>query len=98
MTAEYRQALRLLAETLPAGTAIPVLREQLLGLLNNETGARPSGRAEPLLTADEVAERLAVDVQTVRRQQKQLGALKIGRSVRFQEQGVERFLTRRALK
>ena len=98
MSPEHRQALRLVAENLPAGTAIPVVREQLLALLDNEPTAQPTSSVGRLLTAEQVASRLAVDVQTVRRRQKQLSAVKIGRSVRFREEGVARYLTRRVVR
>jgi excisionase family DNA binding protein len=99
VTPEHRQGLRCHAESLPIGTAIPITREHLLALLDREASLHTDALSPPdrLLTAEEVAGRLAVDVQTVRRRQKQLGAVKIGRSVRFPERGVERFLGRRAL-
>lgn len=97
VTPEHRAGLRLVAEGLPAGTAVPVVREQLLTLLQSEPTETPDAPETRLLTAEEVAKRLPVDVQTVRRRQKQLGAVKVGRAVRFSEQGVQRYLARRAL-
>lgn len=96
MTAEQRAALRIVAESLPAGTVIPVAREQLLELLGDvPTQSAPA--ATELLTVDQVAARLGVAPQTVRRRQRQLGAVKVGRSVRFPQPGVERYLSRHRL-
>ena len=50
------------------------------------------------MTAAEVAEMLKVDEQTVRRRQRQLGAVRVGRAVRFPTAGVERYLARDTLK
>jgi excisionase family DNA binding protein len=96
---EHRQALRFHTESLPTGTAIPITREHLLSLLDSEpSSSTPAlAPADRMLTAEDVAERLAVDVQTVRRRQRELGAVRIGRSIRFPERGIDRFVSRRAL-
>jgi excisionase family DNA binding protein len=88
-----RDALRVVATSLPAGTAIPVTREHLLTLLGDAPVVKEE-KAAPLLTVAEVAQRLKVDKQTVYKQQKQLGAQKVGRAIRIPESGVARYLAR----
>jgi excisionase family DNA binding protein len=83
----------MVATALPAGAAVPVPREYLLVLLG-EVSMAEQAKETPLLTVDEVAQRLNVDKQTVRRRQKPLGAVKIGRSVRFTEAGITKYLDR----
>lgn len=62
MSGDRREALRLLAEGLPAGAAVPVPREWLLELLEGPPG-RPqlvATEPEPLLTVAQAAARLKV--------------------------------------
>jgi excisionase family DNA binding protein len=55
---------RAYVESLPAGTAVPVVREQLLELLPT-TGSRPT-EGEPDLTVAEVGQRFKRSASTVR--------------------------------
>ena len=89
-------ALRTYVEALPPGTAPPVPREHLLALFALLGDAPPARekREAPLLTVAEVAQRLKVDKQTVYKQQRQLGAQKVGRAIRIPESGVARYLAR----
>jgi hypothetical protein len=61
-----REALRQLAESLPAGTAVPVPREWLLDLLDGTTA--PSNDVEPTgdLTVSDIAARFGRTTTTVR--------------------------------
>lgn len=95
MTAEQRAALRIVAESLPAGTVVPVLREQLLELLG-DAATQSSPAATELLTVDQVAAKLGMGEQFVYRKKKALGAVKVGRSVRFPPAAIDRFIARRS--
>jgi excisionase family DNA binding protein len=90
---EQRDAYRTVAETLPAGTPVPITREHLLSLLGNPTPVQDE-KAQSLLTVEEAANRLNVSEQMVRRLDKQLGTVRIGRAVRIPESGVTRYLVR----
>jgi predicted DNA-binding transcriptional regulator AlpA len=95
---ELRQSLRLVAESLPAGTAIPIAREHLLALL--DAGSTPSAPTQTvadskLLKAEQVATLLGMDTLWVYRNKKSLGAVKIGRSLRFQPADIDRYVRRR---
>jgi excisionase family DNA binding protein len=100
VTAEHRAALRLVAESLPAGTAVPIIREQLLQLLDTDPApgrSTPPAAAE-LLTVKEVAARLNCGKQFVYRNARSLGAVKVGqRSVRFPSAAVDKYVGRRSL-
>jgi excisionase family DNA binding protein len=66
MTPEHRAALRLVADALPAGTSVPVLREHLLELLGG-TPEAPAHVTQPAdCTVAEVASRFGRDASTVR--------------------------------
>jgi predicted DNA-binding transcriptional regulator AlpA len=98
VTAEYRAALRTVAEGLPAGTIVPTTREQILELLiDTDGGSSPPPTPEQLLGAEEVRRRLGVGKQWVYRNARQLGAVKIGRALKFSERGLARFIQRRSL-
>jgi excisionase family DNA binding protein len=90
MTAEMKAALRVVAAALPADAVVPVPAGHLVALLGDAT---PTGAA--LLTVEQVAARLAVGPQAVYRRQRELGAVKVGRAVRFPAGAVERYLARR---
>lgn len=99
MTAEHRAALRLVAESLPAGTAVPITREQLLQLLDTEPAldrSAPPAAAE-LLTVKQVAARLNCGKQFVYRNARSLGGVKTGRSVRFPSAAVDKYVARRSI-
>jgi excisionase family DNA binding protein len=96
---EHRAALRTVAEALPAGTAVPITREQLLQLLDTEPTplrSTPSAAAE-LLRVKEVAARLNCGKQFVYRNARSLGGVKMGRSVRFPSAAVDKYIARRSL-
>lgn len=57
----------------------------------------PSDRPEQLMSVREVGQRLGVGTQWVYRHAGQLGAVKVGRSVKFSERGVRRYIERRSL-
>src|SRR5207247_935183 len=73
VTAEYRTALRLVAESLPTGAAVPVPREQLLAILGSEATSSTPQVPDALLQVEQVAERLGVGRQWVYRHKKTLG-------------------------
>jgi excisionase family DNA binding protein len=97
VTAEYWAALRLVAESLPTGAAVPVPREQLLAILGSEPTSRTPQVSDALLQVEQVAERLGVGPQWVYRHQKALGAVRVGRALRFPPAAVARFVERRAV-
>jgi excisionase family DNA binding protein len=97
VTAEYRAALRLVAESLPAGAAVPVPREQLLTILGSDPISTTPQVPVALLQVEQVAERLGVGRQWVYRHQKALGAVRVGRALRFTPGAVARFVERRAV-
>jgi len=55
----------------------------------------PGPQAGPLLSADQVAERLGVSRRWVYRHRKALGGRKVGAKVRFSEDDLRRYLERR---
>jgi excisionase family DNA binding protein len=89
-------ALHELASALPAGAAVPVPREWLLDLLANVAREAPPEAVDRLLTVEEVAERLGATPKYVYRQagrwpfRRKLG----GRTLRFSERGLARWLER----
>lgn len=95
--AEHLAALRTVTEGLPVGGTITVTREQLLALFNTEPPTSAPPTAGHLLAVDEVAARLNVGIQYVYRNKKSLGAVKVGRAVRFPSAAVERFIACRSL-
>jgi excisionase family DNA binding protein len=97
VTAEHRAALRTVAEALPAGTVVPITREQLLTLLDtNPPPITAPAKAERLLSVGEVSQRLGIGRQWVYRNGQQLGKVKIGRTVKFNERSVQRYIDRRS--
>jgi excisionase family DNA binding protein len=96
---ELRSGLQALAEALPTGAplTITVPREALLALLAQEAPGAAPAESPRLLDADEVATRLGVEKQFVYRHKKSLGAVHVGRAVRFPERHVERYLARRSV-
>jgi excisionase family DNA binding protein len=94
VTPQERDALRTYATPLPVGSAILVPREHLLALLGDAPLAGEK-KDSALLTVPEVAQRLKVGKQTVYRKARQLGAVKVGRTVRFTAAGVAKYLERR---
>lgn len=96
---EISNALRTLAESLPAGTAIPVPREVLLPLLIGpqiDERSSPAPVADQLLTARQAAKLLNVSPQwlyknpAAKRFRVQLGR----RAVRFSKAAIDRWLSR----
>ncbi len=76
---------------------VTIPREALLALLGQEVqGAAPTDSPR-LLDADEVAARLGIEKQFVYRNKQSLGAVRVGRAVRFPERAVEKYLTRRSV-
>ena len=98
MTAEQKSALRTLAGSLPPGTPIHVPSEWLLAALGEaeETPLVPS--PEPrLLTPEEVASRLGVEVQWVYRRARSWSfARRLGRAIRIDPVGLEKWLARQS--
>jgi hypothetical protein len=96
LTNEQRSALRSYAEALPAGAVLPVPREWLMSLL--DALLQTSTAAEPrLLTPEDIAQRLQVDIQWVyRRAKKWPFTRRLGRLLRFASVGLERWLARQA--
>jgi predicted DNA-binding transcriptional regulator AlpA len=94
-----QDAVRTLAAALPPGAAVPVPREWLLRLLQNE-GHQPSPQEvapERLLKVDDAAARLGMSREWVYRNGRTLPfARRIGRSVRFSAPGIDRWLSQRA--
>jgi excisionase family DNA binding protein len=96
---ELWAGLRALAEALPTGAPVTVTvpREALLALLAQEAPSAAPAESPRLLDADEVATRLGVEKQFVYRHKKSLGAVHVGRAVRFPQRHVERYLARRSV-
>jgi predicted DNA-binding transcriptional regulator AlpA len=94
LTLEQRRALRTYAEALPSGTVVSVLRDWLMAILDEAGPTTPS--ADPrLLAPGEVAARLKVDLQWVyRRAKKWPFTRRLGRLLRFDPAGFERWLAR----
>jgi excisionase family DNA binding protein len=100
MTAELRAALKTLAASVPAGAAVTITvpADQLLALLEVEpsTSAPAAGTEPQLLTVEEVAARLNVGTQWVyRRASRWSFHRRLGRAIRFDDAGFERWLARR---
>jgi excisionase family DNA binding protein len=97
-TLEFRSALRLVAESLPAGSAIPVRREELLVLLA-ENGDAPSTpvQSDRLLTAEEAAERLGMSKEWIYKKAARLPfTVRVGsRALRFSSTGIDKYQARR---
>jgi hypothetical protein len=94
LTNEQKTTLRSYAEALPIGALVPVPREWLMALLREPP--KPRTPPEPrLLTPEEVARRLQVEVQWVNRGAKKWPlTTRLGRLVRFESAGFERWLAR----
>lgn len=99
MSPELRAGLTALAQALPAGApvTITVPREALLALLDTATASPALDNTTRLLDAGEVASRLGVEKQFVYRHKQTLGAVCVGRAIRFPERNVERYLARRSI-
>jgi predicted DNA-binding transcriptional regulator AlpA len=95
---ELRAALKLVASALPSGTAIPVERDQLLALLDGEHPvSAPPESSTGLLSADAAADRLGMSKVWLYRNAARLPfARKVGRSLRFDAAGIDRWLARRS--
>ena len=73
---------------------IPAVVAALLAKLVDPAPSTPE--ADPLLTADQVAERLQVDRKWVYRHKDKLGAISLSKKhLRFPTSGLERYLKRR---
>lgn len=99
-TAELWQALRTVANHLPAGTPMPVSNDTVLSLLDaaeRDLAAVPSEPSDRLLTAEEVATRLSISRQQVYRDARRWPfTRKLSPKVlRFSEAGLNRWLDRR---
>lgn len=99
MSPELRAALKTVAAALPSGATIPVERDQLLALLEGEQ--RPStteiASSAGLLNADAAAQRLGMSKVWLYRNANRLPfARKVGRSLRFDAAGIDRWLARRS--
>ena len=98
MSPELRVALKVVASALPPGAAIPVERDQLLALLDGEhpvsTAPEPS---VGLLDTNAAAQRLGMSKVWLYRNATRLPfARKVGRSLRFDAAGIDRWLARRS--
>ena len=97
-TLAFRSALRLVAESLPPGSAIPVLREELLTLLA-EKGDAPSTpvQSDRLLTAEQAAERLGMSKEWIYKKAARLPfTVRVGsRALRFSSTGIDKYQARR---
>lgn len=95
---DLRPHLRVLAEALPAGTAIPVPREVLLDLLGGvmpERNGTNNESQDRLLTVREVATRLHLSREMVYRRARHWPfTRRIGRTLRFSTAGLEGWLRR----
>jgi excisionase family DNA binding protein len=96
---DLRAGLRALAEALPQGAAVTVTvpREALIALLGQEPPKASPTDSARLLDVDEVAARLGVKKQFIYRNKQSLGAVRVGRAVRFSEQAVGKYLARRSI-
>lgn len=99
MSPELRAGLRALAEALPQGAAVTVTvpRDALLSLLGQEDPKASPIDSAGLLHVGEVAARLGVEKQFMYRHKQMLGAVCVGRPLRFPERAVERYLARRSV-
>jgi excisionase family DNA binding protein len=75
---------------------VTVPREALLSLLGEEDPKASPADSAGLLDVVEVAARLGVERQFVYRHKQSLGAVRVGRAVRFPERAIERYLARRS--
>jgi excisionase family DNA binding protein len=85
-----------IAESLPAGTVVPVPRELLLELCANGSTAPVAEPTEHMLTAEEVAQLLNTPKGWIYNHTKELGGKRLSRKcLRFPETAVRRYLERR---
>lgn len=98
MIPELRAALKLVASALPSGATIPVERDQLLALLDGEHRAPTlPATGMGLLDAKAAAERLGMSKVWLYKNSARLPfARKVGRSLRFDAAGIDRWLARRS--
>jgi hypothetical protein len=81
MMPDYRAALLVTATALPAGSAVPVMREMLIELLNGSS-APTAHQPDRMLTAEEVAPPLGTTLRWVYVHADQLGGTNEDRSRR----------------
>lgn len=100
MTRDLKAALRVVAEALPAGVTLPIVREDLLAILGDDEPHHragppaPAAPADRLLTAREAAARLGVSTRYLyahRRDYPFTKRLPSG-PLRFSDRGLTRFL------
>jgi hypothetical protein len=92
---EYRAALLLTTQALPAGTAVPVTRETLIALLSGFPALPMNSQHGRMLTAREVGELLGTTERWVYNHVDQLGGKRLSRRcLRFQETIVHRRMGR----
>lgn len=98
MNPELRDALKVVASALPPGAAVAVERDQLLALLDGgHPLALPPESSTRLLDADAAAQQLGMSKVWLYRNANRLPfARKIGRSLRFDSAGIDRWLARRS--
>ena len=88
---ELRSHYLAIAESLPAGTLLPVPRELLLELCADGSVALVAGPTERMLTAKEVAELLGTTERWVYNHADQLGGKRLSkRCLRFPESNIRR--------
>jgi predicted DNA-binding transcriptional regulator AlpA len=95
---DLRAALKLVASALPPGATISIERDQLLALLDGEHASlTPDSTSTRLLDAEAAADRLGMSKVWLYRNAAQLPfARKVGRSLRFDADGIDRWLARRS--
>jgi excisionase family DNA binding protein len=88
-----------MAEAFPVGAPVTVTvpREALLALPGRATPSTAPTDSPRLLDAKEVAAHLGVEKQFVYRNKQSLGAVRVGRAVRFPERAVEKYVARRTV-
>ena len=95
MSPEYHAALLVTAQALPAGTAVPILRETLIELLRANGTAAPLP-TERMLKVVAVAEMLGTTKRWVYAHANQLGGKRLSRRcLRFPESVIRRRMERR---
>jgi predicted DNA-binding transcriptional regulator AlpA len=99
VTPDLRAALRLIAEPAPPGTFVPVLREQLLELVDGTGSTAPVPADAPaapdrLLTVAEVATRCALSRRYIYTHRLPF-VVRVGRKVRCSEARLTRWLSNR---
>lgn len=95
MSPDYRAALLLTAQALPAGSAVPVVRETLIELLSAGPAPAPES-PDRMLTAAEVGNLLGTTERWVYNHADQLGGKRRSRRVlRFPESAIRRCVDRR---